>query len=65
MCQLLVQLIYVTGSYSLSDCMHLTVHCLTCEYGTSLKLGHLTLLTWFYFLREILDQYAEHIMSCN
>ena len=25
------------GSYSLSNCMHLTVHCDTCEYGTNLK----------------------------
>ena len=36
------------GSYSLSNCMHLTVHCLTCEYGTNLKFGHLTLFRWFY-----------------
>ena len=28
--------------------MHLTVHCLTCEYGTNLKFGHLTLFRWFY-----------------
>ena len=28
--------------------MHLTIHCVTCEYGTNLKFGHLTLLTWFY-----------------
>jgi len=26
------------GSYSLSDCMHLTIHNLTCEYGT---VGHI------------------------
>jgi len=25
------------GSYSLSDCIYLTVHCWTCEYGTNLK----------------------------
>ena len=36
------------GSYSLSNCMHLTIHCEACEYGTNLKFGHLTLLTWFY-----------------
>jgi len=34
-------------SYSLSNRMHLTVHCETCDYGTDLKFGHLTLLTWF------------------
>ena len=36
------------GSYSLSNWMHLTVRCVTLEYGTSLKFSHLTLLTWFY-----------------
>jgi len=36
------------GSYSLSVWMHLTVHCVTCEYGTNLKFGHLTLLKLFY-----------------
>ena len=43
---------YVTGfakrSYSLSNCMQLTVHCETCEYFTNPKFGHLTLLTRFY-----------------
>ena len=33
------------GSYSLSNCMCLTIHNLTCEYGTSTKFGHFTLLT--------------------
>jgi len=43
------------GSYSLSNWMYLTVHCVTFEYDTNLTFGHLTLLTWFYswFLREI------------
>ena len=36
------------GSCSLSNCMHLTVHCETCEYDTSLKFGYPTLLTLFY-----------------
>ena len=36
------------GSYSLSNWTHLTVRCVTCEYGTNLKFGHFTLLTWFY-----------------
>ena len=36
------------GSYSLSNCIYLAVHCVTCEYGTKLKFGHLTLLTEFY-----------------
>ena len=40
--------IWEKGSYSLSNCIHLTVHCETCEYGTNLKFGHLTFLTWFY-----------------
>ena len=35
-------------SYSLSNCIYLTVHCVTCEHGTNLKIVHLTLLTGFY-----------------
>ena len=37
------------GSYSLSNWMCLTIHCVTCKHGTNLKFGHLTHLTWFYF----------------
>ena len=33
------------GSYSLSNCTCLTIHNLTCEYGTSTNFGHFTLLT--------------------
>ena len=47
--QLICDRICEKGSYSLSNRMCLTVHCVTCEYGTNLKFGHLTLLTWFYY----------------
>ena len=40
------------GSYSLSICMHLTIHYETCEYGINLKFGHITLLTWFCFWEQ-------------
>jgi len=33
------------GSYSLSNCTCLTIHNLTCEYGTNKKFGHFKLLT--------------------
>jgi len=35
------------GVYTLSNWMHLTIHCVTCEHGANLKFGYLTLLTWF------------------
>ena len=50
--QIICDQISEKGSYSLSNCMHLTVCCVTCEYGTNLKFGHLTLLTWFYFWEQ-------------
>ena len=34
------------GSYSLSNCIYMVTHNLTGEYGTSLKFGHSTTLTW-------------------
>ena len=41
------------GSYSLSNWMHLIIHCVTCEYGTNLKFGNLTVLTWFYSWQQL------------
>ena len=40
-------------SYSLSNWMCLTIHCVTYKHGTNLKFGHLTLLTWFYFWEKL------------
>ena len=41
-------------------------HVHVCEYGINLKFGHLTLLAYMVvFLRKILNQYDEHIISCN
>jgi len=42
-----------TGSCSLSDCMHLTIHCDTCEYGEIWSPYTLNIVL---FLGEILHQ---------
>ena len=47
-----VKYVTVSAKRGLSNCMHLTVHRETCEYGINLKFGHLTLLTWLYFWEQ-------------
>ena len=44
------------GSYSLSNCMYLTVHCWTCEYGTNLKIWSSYTLNMALYLRASLHQ---------
>jgi len=35
------------------------------EYGTNLKFGHLSLITWFYFCEQFYVNRLNHTMNCN